>query len=125
MTTSYPPFAERLLTARALRGLTQVQLGARASLDATAISHFEREERGPSMNNLRRLALALDVTVDYLLGLSEVADGRTHTTALMDQLGKLSFDEQGLVIDFIGLVIRRRSVWTSPKTSGEPLCAAK
>jgi transcriptional regulator with XRE-family HTH domain len=118
MTTSYPPFAERLLAARALRGLTQVQLSARASLDATAISHFEREERGPSMNNLRRLAQALDVTTDYLLGISEAADGGKHTMALMEQLGRLSFDEQGLVIDFIGLVIRRRSLWISPNTPG-------
>lgn len=67
-------FAERLRDARErMRGLTQAQLGERTGLPSTSISHFENPEgtRKPSFDNLRRLANALDVTTDYLLGRSD------------------------------------------------------
>ena len=67
-------FAERLRDARErLRGLTQAQLAEKAGLPSTSISHFENPEgtRKPSFDNLRRLANALEVTTDYLLGRSD------------------------------------------------------
>lgn len=67
-------FAARLLDARdRLRGLTQAQLAEKAGLPSTSISHFENLEgtRKPSFDNLRRIAIALDVTTDYLLGRSD------------------------------------------------------
>ena len=66
-------FATRLKDARErLRGLTQVQLAIKTGLPTTSISHFESIEgtRKPSFDNLRRLANALEVTTDYLLGRS-------------------------------------------------------
>lgn len=66
-------FAERLRDARErLRGLTQAQLAEKTGLPSTSISHFENPEgtRKPSFDNLRRLANALQVTTDYLLGRS-------------------------------------------------------
>ncbi len=67
-------FAERLRDARErLRGLTQAQLADKSGLPSTSISHFENPEgtRKPSFDNLRRLANALEVTTDYLLGRSD------------------------------------------------------
>jgi transcriptional regulator with XRE-family HTH domain len=61
-------FPDRLRTARLHRGLNQGDLAKRASLQDSAISHFETGTRKPSFDNLRRLADALDVTTDYLLG---------------------------------------------------------
>jgi transcriptional regulator with XRE-family HTH domain len=65
-------FAERLKQARErLRGLSQSELAERAGLQAAAVSHFETGQRKPSFDNLRRLADALEVTTDYLLGRSD------------------------------------------------------
>ena len=67
-------FAGRLRDARErLRGLTQAQLAEKTGLPSTSISHFENPEgtRKPSFDNLRRLANALEVTTDYLLGRSD------------------------------------------------------
>ena len=67
-------FAERLRYAREeLRHYTQAELALRAGLPSTSISHFENPEgtRKPSFDNLRRLANALNVTTDYLLGRSD------------------------------------------------------
>ncbi|TVQ79774.1 MAG: XRE family transcriptional regulator [Phycisphaeraceae bacterium] len=61
-------FAERLKASRDARGQSQSDLAARAGFQASAISHFETGRRTPSFDNLRRLANALNVTTDYLLG---------------------------------------------------------
>jgi transcriptional regulator with XRE-family HTH domain len=53
---------------RELRGLTQGGLGARAGIAAASISHFETGQRLPSVESLVKLADALEVSVDVLLG---------------------------------------------------------
>lgn len=75
-------FPARLRQARELRNINQLELAARAGMQGSAISHFETGNRKPSFDNLRRLADALDVTTDYLLGrVDEVG-----ATAAADQL---------------------------------------
>src|SRR5260370_33850305 len=61
-------FPERLRLARERRELNQADLAKRAGLQASAISHFETGGRKPSFDNLRRLADALELTTDFLLG---------------------------------------------------------
>ena len=61
-------FPERLRAARELKGLSQTELAVRAGLQPSAVSHFETGRRQPSFDNLRRLADALTVSIDYLLG---------------------------------------------------------
>jgi transcriptional regulator with XRE-family HTH domain len=59
-------------TLRELRKLTQLELGARASIAAASISHFETGQRSPSLESLIKLADALSISVDALLGRSPV-----------------------------------------------------
>ncbi|KPF53729.1 hypothetical protein IP65_11900 [Novosphingobium sp. AAP1] len=61
-------FATRLREAREKQGLSQAELAQRAELQPSAIAHFEANRRKPSFENVRRLAKALDVSSDYLLG---------------------------------------------------------
>jgi len=61
-------FPERLKLAREKAGLSQAELSRRSGLQPSVISHFETSARRPSFENLRRIADALDVTTDYLLG---------------------------------------------------------
>ena len=61
-------FSARLKAARDLRGLSQTQAAEKSGLQPSAISHFETGTRKPSYENLKRLADALKVTTDYLLG---------------------------------------------------------
>ena len=53
---------------RKLRGMTQTQMGARSAVGAASISHFETGQRTPTIETLIKLADALNVTVDVLLG---------------------------------------------------------
>src|SRR3546814_5370774 len=64
-------FRRRLATARDSRKISQGELAKKTGLPASSISHFEGGGRKPSFDNLLRLADALDVTTDYLLGRSE------------------------------------------------------
>lgn len=67
-------FKDRLRRTREARGLSQLDLanktaeGGKPGLQPAAISHFETGQRSPSFDNLKRLADALSVSIDYLLG---------------------------------------------------------
>lgn len=61
-------FQDRLRKARQDKGMSQSELAERAGFQPSAISHFETGTRAPSFDNLRKLADALGVSIDYLLG---------------------------------------------------------
>ena len=54
--------------------LTQAQLAAKAHVSPSAVSLILSGDRTPSAPILRRLAAALDTSMDYLLGVSEDAE---------------------------------------------------
>jgi len=62
----------RLRTARNACGLTQRQLAELTGLKTAALSHFECGRQYPSIPNLVKLADALTVTTDWLLGRSDL-----------------------------------------------------
>ncbi len=66
---------------RERRGLTQVALGQRAGMAPASISHFETGQRVPSLDSLVKLADALEVSVDELLGRTSV-DASTQVDPL-------------------------------------------
>jgi transcriptional regulator with XRE-family HTH domain len=64
-------FQERLLLARRRAGLSQEALADQTHLFKTDISKYERGQSIPTLPRFVRLATALQVTTDYLLGLTE------------------------------------------------------
>ena len=65
-------FQERLLLARRRRALSQEALADTTGLFKTDISKYERGQSLPTLPRLARLARALGVSADYLLGLKDV-----------------------------------------------------
>jgi transcriptional regulator with XRE-family HTH domain len=61
-------FGERLRRIREEKRLNQADLAERTGFQPSAISHFESGRRAPSFDNLKKLADALAVTIDFLLG---------------------------------------------------------
>lgn len=74
-------FEARLQTTRKLRDLNQEGLATKAGLTSTAISHFESGTRKPSFDNLRKLADALNVSIDYLMGRTDDMGGTLSAKA--------------------------------------------
>ncbi len=62
------PLAERLRGVRRARSMTQTQLARACRMSDATVSQIETGGRAPSLANLVRLAAALDVSIDYLVG---------------------------------------------------------
>ena len=60
-------FATRLKEIRQSRGLSQEGLADRAGLHRTYIGSVERAERNVSIDNMERIAMALEVDITELL----------------------------------------------------------
>lgn len=58
---------------RAERGMSQEALALEAGLHRTFVAHVERQARNISLDNIERLAIALNVPVRELLRLPEPA----------------------------------------------------
>ncbi len=65
-------FAKRLRELRQEKNLSQVDLGAMLGYGYTAISGYETGRNEPSFADFIRLCEVLDVSSDYILGISDI-----------------------------------------------------
>lgn len=65
-------FGSKLKNLRIQAGLTQQQLGDRIGLSKSVISFYERQERTPSPDILKKLAAVFHVSTDFLLDIDTV-----------------------------------------------------
>jgi transcriptional regulator with XRE-family HTH domain len=89
-------FGERLKKAREIKGLTQVDLGKLLNVSDATVNRYEKEQRFPDKDMLKKLADILDCSVDYLLGRTDerrpaeqiIEDVLPITDPLLDDLLK-------------------------------------
>jgi transcriptional regulator with XRE-family HTH domain len=62
---------ERIKGRRITLSIAQKELATQVGVSASAINQFEKGEKVPSASTLIKLAEALDVSSDYLLGVSD------------------------------------------------------
>lgn len=65
-------FAQRLRELRKEKKLSQVELGEILGYGYTAISGYESGRNEPSFSDFIRICQALEVSADYILGLSDI-----------------------------------------------------
>ena len=102
-------FPERLRAARNTRELSQEALAKRADLQPSAISHFETGARKPSFDNLRRLADALEVTTDFLLGRVDDMQEIAGADRLHRHLSQLSTADRDFADNVLKALADRKS----------------
>jgi transcriptional regulator with XRE-family HTH domain len=101
-------FGQRLRKKREDKGLSQTELAEKTGLQPSAISHFEQGRRSPSFDNLRILADALSVTVDYLLGRQNESHAAGPTAdQLFRNFEKLSAGDQETVASFARMLAEK------------------
>lgn len=101
-------FKDRLRIAReGLRGMSQVELAKATGLPPSSIAHFEGGGRKPSFDNLRKLANALNVTTDYLLGRVDEPDMAQAADPLARYGAKLTEENRSLAEDFMRMLADR------------------
>ena len=90
-------FGNKLKELRTQNGLTQKQLADQLGVTKSVVSFYERQERTPSPDILRKLAAVFHVSSDFLLGIDTVKrldisnlddDDIQHVSLLVDRLRK-------------------------------------
>ncbi len=100
-------FNLRLLEARGLRKLSQGELAAKAGIPQSSVSQFEAGLRKPSFENLRRLANALSVSTDYLLGRVDNPEQAAQADVLFRDAQNLTDANRQLALAFIEMLAKR------------------
>jgi transcriptional regulator with XRE-family HTH domain len=101
-------FPQRLKQLRTDRELSQEALAKKTGLQPTAISHFENGSRKPSFENLRTIADAFEVSVDYLMGRTDSPDAvLAEGDQMFRDYEKLTEDEREIARDFMATLARR------------------
>jgi len=101
-------FQERLKAARELRKWSQSELANQAGMPPSSIAHFESGSRKPSFDTLRRLANALEVTTDYLLGRVDDPSLAQAADPLFRDVSKLTGNDRELAKDFLKMLAERK-----------------
>jgi len=102
-------FSTRLRAALEIVDMSQTDLAKRAGLQPSAVSHFASGARTPSFDNLCRVADALGVSTDYLVGRSDAPTAVTYGvgTSGADQLAGLTNEQRDIVKDFVRVLVKR------------------
>lgn len=100
-------FGLKLAFCRRQRKLSQQQLGKLAEVSGDIVGKYERDEMKPSIETAKRLAEALGVTLDYLVGDGEMEPMLDkQMIERLAQIEKMPEEVRERVLFFIDLAIR-------------------
>ncbi|MYC12761.1 MAG: helix-turn-helix transcriptional regulator [Gemmatimonadetes bacterium] len=95
-------FKDRLRSAREnLRQMTQVDLARAIGLPPSSIAHFESGNRKPSFDNLHKIANALNVTTDYLVGRADDPNTTASADPIYRHVANLTDQNRRTAEDFL------------------------
>lgn len=94
-----------LRMAREARGLSQEQLAKAIAISQQMYNGYERGKHEPSIETLRRLSLALDVSADYLLGINPTCKPLTMECDLSGDEAELLFAFRSCPLDMQRVVL--------------------
>ena len=82
--------AERVRLAREWRGWSQKELARRAEIHPVVLNRLEKKHKtGVRAETIRRLAMALGVSADYLLGITTLLEGWHEAEDVIDTTPQL------------------------------------
>jgi transcriptional regulator with XRE-family HTH domain len=108
-------FHQKLKHIREEKGLSQQNLADQAGINKMLISKYETGKSTPSMDNLGKIARALDTTVDYLIFDNVPNEGRVefNDLELMEKFKEaenLSEDDRKTIKTIVDAIIVKRTV---------------
>lgn len=97
-------FAKRLKNLREIKGYNQERLAKLLGLSSSTIGMYEQSRRQPDNDTLVKIAELFDVSVDYLLGKTEVKDiNKPYSDeiekAIFNKIKELSTDEKKAILN--------------------------
>ena len=103
-------FAQRLAALRKDKDWTQVELAERAGLHVVQVRRYETDVSEPSLEAIRKLALALNVSADTLLFEPDEREPPEDLKLHFEAMSQLDSDAQRSVLDVIdGLLLKHQA----------------
>ena len=98
-------FGSRVSSIRKQKKISQSELGKLAGISGDIVGKYERDEMKPSIDTATKLASALEVSLDYLVG---NADSEVFDKGLLKRLEQLTSlpenDKKGILFALDGLL---------------------
>lgn len=98
-------FGKRLLDARKRKGISQDELAQHLGTKGPVVGRYERDEMKPSIEVASKMAELLDVSLDYLVGKTDVLLDSKILNRIIE-IQKLSADEQKTVFSLLDAFLR-------------------
>ena len=91
-------YGSRVAAIRKEKQLSQIELGKRAGISGDIVGKYERDEMKPSIETATKLAVALEVSLDYLVGIGEMQVFDKGLLRRVEELANLpEQDRQGIL----------------------------
>lgn len=107
-------FGKRLAELRKRAGYTQVELAEELGVTQRVITYYERESEHPPASLLPKIAQALKITTDELLGHAPIKNElklrNTRLRRRLQQIEQLGTKEKRQVLQFLDTVIEREKL---------------
>jgi len=110
-------FGQNLREIRKKKGYTLDQLAVIVGISKRMISHYETQVKRPSVDKLSKLADALGVSIDELMGHSDRTKGRKNDDQIAQKIMKkvrvieqLSEREQKSIFQFINTIVEKNKL---------------
>lgn len=100
-------FGEHITTLRKRKNLSQSELGKAVGTSGDIIGKYERDEVKPSIETAAKIADALEVSLDYLVGKTTVEIDSKALNRLQD-IQKLNEQDKAMVFEMVDAFLRDR-----------------
>jgi transcriptional regulator with XRE-family HTH domain len=87
-------FGQRMAFCRKEKKLSQAELGKLSGINGDIIGKYERNEMKPSIETAKKLADALEVTLDYLVADGELRNLDKKTLQRLEDISKLPVEDR-------------------------------
>ena len=98
-------FGKKIATLRKEKGFSQDELAKKVGIISITIGRYERDEINPSVDTAAKIADALNVSLDYLVGNADTVLEKSMVKKITD-IQKLSTDDKNVVIKLIDAFLR-------------------
>lgn len=98
-------FGERLSIVRKRRKMSQADVGKIISINGDAYGRYERDEVKPTIEMANKIANALKISLDYLVGNTDL-ELDTETLKRVEDISKLSDDNKKHIYILLDALIR-------------------
>ncbi|MBC6427306.1 MAG: helix-turn-helix transcriptional regulator [Ekhidna sp.] len=99
----------RITELRKTKNWSQSQLAKNIEVSREIVGRYERNDAVPSIEVAKRLANALDVSLDYLVGNAEKKLDKT-TRKKIQEINKLDADDKKMVYTFLDAFITKNKL---------------